>query len=174
MEAHKYDIRLLLYQSIVDIPFQILMLDLFEKMEKRPATYTALAAINLGTAIASLKLGRGVYNLLHDAQTPQNPNEKYYVAPTSQYLYNHNIKQVDQIPKDRREEYVKFLDKVLAQAPAYSKGYLNVVSGAFAMKAAFGAASYLQKSPHPVYALLYGLTQPLSVVLKEGGLLSKR
>jgi len=172
METQKYDIRLLLYQSIAEIPFQVLMLDLFEKMEKRRATYAALALVNLGVSIASLKLGRGVYSLFHDAQIPQNPNDRYYVAPTSQYLYTHNKKQVDSIPKEHREEYLEFLNRVLAQAPAYSKAYLELQFGAFAAKTAFGAGAYLQNSPSPAYALLYGLTQPLSVILKEGGFIS--
>ena len=60
-----YDYRLGIYQSISAVPFQIALLDLFDRMDKtQDSTYIATALLNSGSNLAAYFIARSVYDPL--------------------------------------------------------------------------------------------------------------
>ena len=164
MAVEAYDARLLLYQTLFELPAQVLMYDLYRSVnseEKKALTYGVMALVNLGSKFISLKGGQLIYNALHK-ESPTGG--EYYTSPITEHTYNvaferykHNVQPGGENP----------LEQYLSNSTAYSKRYMDL-----AFMAEFARVSYSALSANtrnPLYAITYGLTQPLCVVLEDNG-----
>ena len=166
MAVEAYDARLIIYQTLFDIPAQVLMYDLYRSVnseENKALTYGVMALVNLGSKFISLKGGQLVYSALHGNVAPTDG--EYYTSPITEHTYNvaferykHNVQS---------SESKNPLDQYLSNSTAYSKRYMDL-----AFMAEFARISYSTLSANtqnPILAIAYGLTQPLCVVLEDNG-----
>ena len=163
--GHRYDTKLLAYQAGLEIPLQVMMYDLYGKLQPNLTTYTAMGFVNLGLWLANQKLSTALYNATQSTQHQKDTD--YYVSFITEYNYKHLKDQTQNIPIADRSEYLKKLDTIQREAPAFSSSYFNLKLGAYALKSTYGAMLYYSKSKNPIGAIAYGLTQPLAVVLKD-------
>lgn len=166
-----YDSKLYLYQGLIDLPLQVLMLDIYDKIgHKQLESYLAMAALGLGSSLLSEKLGKGVYHTLHptSVNTPQQ-GTRYYSDLRTKYFYDYTVSSIaKEVPKKQDILQEQALE-ILKQAPTYSENYTKLWWGIWAASTTYKTLS-AQKN-NVLYDILYGLTQPLSVALKDNGTL---
>lgn len=164
-----YDSKLYLYQGLIDLPLQVLMLDIYDKIgHKQLESYLAMAVLGLGSSLLSDKLGKGMYHTIHrnSVNTPQQ-GTRYYSDLRTKHFYDHTVSSITkEVPKKQDILQEQALE-ILKQAPAYSENYTKIWWGGWAASTTYKTLS-AQKS-NIVYDILYGLTQPLSVALKDSG-----
>jgi len=161
----RYDTKLLAYQGVLEIPFQVMMYDLYGKLQPNSSTYAAMSILNLGLWTLNQKISAELYNAMHPT-SPQK-NIDYYVSFLTEYNYKHLEKNTVNIPIGDRNDYSKKTNQILVQAPAYSKGYFDGKLGAYALKSAYGTLVNYNKSKNALGSLAYGLSQPLAVILRD-------
>ena len=173
MAVENYDLRLLVYQTLLDLPVQVLAAETYEKLGKgRTSAYIAMSLLGIGATLASAKLGRGVYRVLHGENGLQaQPNTKYYVSPLTEYLVSHNAKvDSNALTKEKIQSLEKSL-ALLKDAPAYSSRYMQTAYSLGLAKVLFATLASPAQIDRSYMRLLYGVTQPLGVVLKDQGVL---
>ena len=163
--SNRYDIRLFLYQSLLEIPAQVVMHDLYLRTgAKDIRTYGVMSLVNLGSYLICLKGAQAIYNTLHS--DTQDPSVPYYVSPVVEHTYNvsfeHYMNDVQPGGDDPLKAY-------LQSANAYSKGYMDASVATGAARIGYGTIS--SDSKNPLYALAYGISQPLCVTLEDAGVL---
>jgi hypothetical protein len=161
----RYDTRLIAYQGLLEIPLQVLMYDVYKKLDPNFTTYATMSLLNLGAWALNHKISTQMYYALHN--TAPQKNTPYYVSFMTEYNYNHLKNNTDKIPISDRAEYTKKVDAILKQAPAYTQRTLDLQMGAYALKSAYGALVKYNQSKNAIGSLAYGLTQPLAVILKD-------
>lgn len=166
-----YDSKLYFYQGFINLPMQVLMLDIYEKIgEKQFESYLAMSALGLGSYLLSERLAKGLYNTIHkdSVHTPE-AGVRYYSDLRTKHFYDHTVKTIArEIPKKQDILQEQALE-ILKQAPAYSEGYTNMWWGAWSALATYKSLS--AKKQNILYDILYGLTQPICVALKDEGTL---
>jgi hypothetical protein len=170
MAIENYDLRLLMYQTLLEVPTQVLAAETYEKLGKgRFSSYLAMTVLGVGSSLACAKLGRGAYQLIHGEKAlERQQNTTYYVSPLTEYLVSHNFKggaslTPGQIAAQERSK------RLLEDAPAYSKGYMQAAYTSTFGKFAYATAA--SPASHAALKVLYGVSQPLGVVFKDQGLL---
>jgi len=162
--AKTYDVRLYLYQALIDLPVQVLMHDMYKRAGAGDfATYSVMTLVGLGSALMSLKGGQVVYDLLHEDARP-DPNTEYFVSPITEHTYDVNFERYKHNVQPGGQDPLK---KYLDDATSYSKGYMDLATASIFGRVAYGTIS--ADTRNPAYALLYGLTQPLCVILEDSG-----
>tara|TARA_B100001057_G_scaffold491261_1_gene581119 strand:- start:1118 stop:1630 length:513 start_codon:yes stop_codon:yes gene_type:complete len=166
MAIENYDLRLLMYQTLLEIPAQVLAAETYEKMGKgRFSSYLAMSVLGIGASLACAKLGRGAYQILHgDKALEREPGTPYYVSPLTEYLVTHNFKEGESLTADNISALERS-KKLLEDAPAYSKGYMQAAYTSVFGKVAYSTAASEQSNLF--LKVLYGVSQPLGVVLKD-------
>lgn len=165
----RFDSRLFLYQSLLGLPAQVLMLDTYEKLgEKNTKTYAAMALLNVGSAIACVKLGSKIYDILHKGDISGTPGTEYYVSPFVAHTYDTEFRAYENNVNSGSGQDNP-LAELLEASPAYSKAYMQLSYAQFAAKVAYGAMT--ADTSNPLTALAYGASQPVCVLLKDAGAL---
>lgn len=168
MLGPSYDARLLLYQSLAEIPAQVLMLETYRNIgQKDPKVYGMMALLNLGSYLASVKIGQSIFKTLHS--TEASPETPYFVSLFTEHSYNVSFEKYKNNVHAGSAGGSDPLAEYLSSAPAYSKTYMDMAVLSSAAKISYGLVS--SESKNPLYALLYGLTQPLCVMLDDAGVL---
>jgi len=170
MAIENYDLRLLVYQTLLEIPAQVLAAETYEKLGKgKFSSYLAMGILGVGASLACAKLGRGAYLLLHgDKALERQPDLTYYVSPLTEYLVTHNFKEGLSLTSSQVVALERS-KRLLEDAPAYSKGYMQAAYTSAFGKLAYSTAASPQRNT--VLKVLYGVSQPLGVVLKDQGIL---
>jgi hypothetical protein len=147
------------------------MLDVYNKLGKKNInSYATMSVLGLGSRILSEKLGQSLFRGLH-RETLYHPEEntKYYVSLTTRYFYDHTVKGIYKSSPKKQDILHEEAQQILGSAPLFSEMY---VQSAWALDAA--NVSYKTLSANKgnfIYDLIYGLTQPLCVALKDNGTL---
>lgn len=166
-----YGSKLYFYQGFINLPMQVLMLDIYGKIgEKRFESYLAMSALGLGSYLLSERLAKGLYSTIHKdkVHTPET-GVRYYSDLRTKQFYDHTINKISrEIPK-KQDILQEHALEILKQAPAYSEGYTNMWWGALSALTAYKSLS--AKKENIFYDIVYGLTQPICVVLKDEGIL---
>ena len=162
--AKTYDARLYLYQALIDLPAQVLMHDMYKRTGTRDVkTYGIMTLVGLGSSLMSLKGGQVIYDTLHKNEQP-DANTEYFVSPITEHTYNVNFERYKHNVQPGGQDPLK---KYLDNATSYSKGYMDLATTSIFGRAAYGTLS--ADTSNLAYALLYGLTQPLCVILEDSG-----
>lgn len=163
---NRYDARLFLYQSLLEIPAQVIMHDMYKRAGVRDVrTYGVMSIVGLGSYVACLKLGQAIYNTIHKGAQP-DPNTEYYVSPVTEHTYNVGFEQYKHNVQPGADDPLK---EYLSQANGYSKKYMDLVTTSGAARIGYG--TIVADTKNPLYALAYGLTQPLCVTMEDAGVL---
>ena len=165
MKNQKFDIRLLLYQSILELPVQVVMLDIYNRLPPKEAqTYLAMAALNIGSYFGCLRLAQTIYEGIHKNQASKD-STTYYVSPLAEHRYNVAYENYTHNVQAGTDPSRTPLDDILENNPAYSKAYMDSSVLAYSAKSTYGALN----SPYQSYigSILYGLSQPLCVLLED-------
>jgi hypothetical protein len=161
----RYDTKLIAHQAVSELPLQVLMYELYGKLPQTTSAYVAMGLIGLGSTIVSDKAGEALYRALQEPSA--EPGEDYFVSKRAEWTYNHLVAHSQTQPPQRALELKKRADHVLAQAPAYTETYHRVRWGLFAAKCTAGAMMTYSRTGSLLGAVLYGLTQPLAVIVKD-------
>ena len=163
--ANKFDTRLFLYQSLLEIPAQVVMHDMYLRTGARDVkTYGIMSLVNLGSYLICLKGAQAIYSTLHG--DVQDPGTAYYVSPVAEHTYNVSFERYKNDVQPGGQDPLK---EYLESANAYSKGYMDVAVTAGAARIGYGTIT--SESKNPLYALMYGITQPLCVTMEDAGVL---
>jgi len=163
----KFDTRLLIYQSLLEIPAQVMMVDTYERLGERDVkSYIAMALLGVGSSIACVKLAGMLYENLHKDSLQGSPDTEYYISPFAAHTYDAEFSAYNHSVSSRGGQEHPLSD-FLREAPAYSKNYIQLSSAQIAAKCAYGTLQADTKNP--LIALLYGMSQPLGVILKDAG-----
>lgn len=167
MTTQNYDVRLGLYQTLFEVPSQVLISEVYEKLGKgKPSSYAVCSLLGIGAFLGSLSAAKLTYELIHGAEgLKADPDTNYYVSPLAEYLHDYNIKAYENASPENKNKYLQASTDILKQAPAYSQTYMSLAYCALATKSAYGTLNSGQTNP--LYALLYGLSQPVSVLLAD-------
>ena len=163
--SKRYDARLLIYQALFEVPAQVLLLDAYRQMGKENAkSYSAMALLGIGNTILCKYLAESIYDRIHKSST----DGTYYMSPLTAHTYD--VAYENYINKVHSENaQSRTPDQVLKSATGYSKTYMDIAAVSSAAKTAYGTLS--SRSSNPLYAVLYGLSQPLCVILEDQGAL---
>lgn len=161
--SNRYDARLLIYQALLEVPAQVLLLDAYQRLgEKNAKSYGAMALLGLGSSIMSKFLAEQIYSRVHKPE----PGGKYFVSPLTAHTYDIAYENyINRVHSQSSQEPPP--DNILKSANAYSKTYMDIATVSSLTKFTYGTLS--SESSNPLYALLYGVTQPMSVILKDQG-----
>jgi len=170
MRNQTYDARLLLYQGLISLPLEILMLDTYSTLKQKEfKSYLLMGALNIGTTISALELGKILYAYFHETNVENlaSKDVDVYISPirASHYAYFTNSKSTSNIHlQPKRED--KLLQKI-QDAPLFTEAYMNLVYTLFGVKVGYGLGA--SSSPNIFSKALYALSQPLAVTLKDSG-----
>jgi hypothetical protein len=162
-----YDSQLFAYQALLSIPAEVLMLEIYDRMDQKDNnTYAAMSLLNIGSYFATLGLAKSIYSAIHQ-NTPidKASTGNYYLSPFTYYLYGKQTKQnknSDVFEKGKRQDRLN--DKVQSE-PAYSERYMQIAWLLYAAKTTY--ATIESPIENPLGKLLYGLSQPISVMLRD-------
>lgn len=163
-----YDSRLFIYQALLEIPAQVLMLDLYDKLDDlSKAKYPIMSTVNLGSSLLTLMAAKALYSTIHSSFIPDK-GSRFYISPTSKYLYDKVQDDIINSPSRVIDQKAKNLEFILDSSDAYSENYYNLTYGYLGSKFAY---SFMESSQiqNPLLRSLYALSQPLSVILKDNG-----
>lgn len=168
MSEH-YDARLVLYKGIVDLPLQVLMLDIYNKLgDKNINVYVTMALLGIGSDLLSDKIGQGVFRGLHkDTLYEPLENTEYYTDLKTRYFYDHTVKGISRKSPKQQDLLQEEAQHILQEAPLFSKSYLQTSWGLQAANVAYKTLS--AKKGNIFLDLIYGLSQPMCVALKDDG-----
>ena len=163
-----YDSKLFLYQAVLEIPAQVLMLDLYNNLDNlSKVKYPVMSTVNLGSTLLTLIAAKGIYNAFHNTLSPE-PDTQYYISPTSKYLYDKLSQTAINSPSSELDAQSKKLDFILDESDAYSESYYNLTYGYLGSKVAYSFFESTKMS-NPLIRALYAFSQPLAVILKDQG-----
>ena len=162
-----YDARLMLYRGIVEIPLQVLMLDVYNKLGKKDInTYATMSLLGIGSALLSEKLGQSLFRGLHRNSVHEPlENTEYYTDLKTKYFYDHTVKGISKKSLKQQDLLQEEAQLILSSAPLFSKGYLQAHWALAASNASFKILS--AKKGNILYDVIYGLSQPMCVALKD-------
>jgi len=166
-----YDARLLLYSEILNVPLQVLMLDVYNKLGKKNINaYAAMSVLGFGSQVLSAKLGQSIFRGVHkDTLYLPKESTNYYADLRTRYFYDHIVKGIYKSSHKKQDILLEEAQQILSSAPLFSEGYAQAM---WALGAAYVSYKTLSANKgNIVYDLIYGLTQPICVVLKDNGTL---
>lgn len=161
----RYDTKLIAHQAVSELPLQVLMYELYGKLPQTPSAYVAMGLVGLGSTIIADKAGEALYRSLQEPSATRGVD--YYVSKRSEWTHNHLISDAEKQPHLRAQALKKRANDILAQAPAYSSNYHKVRWGLFAAKSTAGALVSYSRTGNLLGAVLYGVTQPLAVIVED-------
>jgi len=164
-----YDARLMLYRGIVEIPLQVLMLDVYSKLGKKNInTYATMSLLGIGSNLLSDKLGQSLFRGLHrnSVHIPLD-NTEYYTDLKTKYFYDHTVKGISKKYSKHQDLLQEEAQQILSDAPRFSKGYLQAQWALAASNVSYKTLS--ANKGNIIYNLIYGFSQPMCVVLKDSG-----
>ncbi len=164
-----YDARLMLYRGMVEIPLQVLMLDVYNTLGKKNINvYATMSVLGLGSAMLSEKLGQSLFRGLHRS-TLHAPleNTNYYADLKTRYFYDHTVKGISEESPVQQDILQEEAQRILSLAPLFSERYTQYSWAVMAANIAYKTLS--AKKGNLFYDVLYGFTQPLCVALKDSG-----
>ena len=103
---------------------------------------------------------------LHDSNKKEEGID-YVVSPFTEYMYDHNLRAEKDIDPEHREAYRVQNEKMLSQASAFDSRNVNSEVLFYTLTSAYGFLSSLNKGSGFVKSLLYGLTQPTSIIASQ-------
>ena len=160
MSLENYDAKLIPYQVAFEVVAQVMMYDLYSKLDQKAlSSYAVMGLLNAGASLGTVELSKAVYRLFHD-ESERDLNTEYFVSPITKGVYDFNLKQ------SSSGKSKEILDTILRQAPAYSKTNMNLFYTSVAAKSTYG---FLNAPPkmNSFLKALYGISQPLAVILKD-------
>lgn len=165
--ANIYDSQLLAYQAVLSIPMEVLMLEIYDRIEDKDAnTYATMSLLNLGSYFATLGLAKSIYNAIHqNSSLDKTITGNYYHSPFTSYLYKKQTKHNEDSEIFEKGKLQDQLNDKVQREPVYSEKYMQLLWLLGAAKATYGTI----ESPiqNPIGKLLYGLSQPTSVILRD-------
>lgn len=164
---NSYDSRLLAYQTLLSIPVEVFMLEIYDRMDQKDInTYAAMSLLNMGSYFATLGVAKTLYSSIHKNEPlDKTLAQNHYLSPFSNYLYGKQTKQNQNSPITEKGKLQDHLNEKIQHEPTYSERYMQTAWLMFAAKTTYATI----KSPfqNPFGKLLYGLTQPVSVILRD-------
>ena len=147
----------------MEVPTQVLLLDAYQRLgEKNAKSYGIMALLGLGSSLMNKFLAEQIYNRVHTSDL----GGRYFVSPLTAHTYDVAYENyINRVHSESPQEASP--DNVLKSANAYSKTYMDIATVSSIAKFTYGTLS--SQSSNPLYALLYGITQPMSVILKDQG-----
>jgi hypothetical protein len=168
MNDNLFDSRLLIYQALLAIPSEVLMLEIYDRIQTKDAnTYSVMSLLNLGSYIGSLAIAKGLYHALHKDSPIRKEDHAFYLSPLSEYLYSNQLKRIQKEEVFKKGSKEDKLNERMAKEPVYSEKYMQLAWSLYGLKTAYATMNSPVKNP--LGKLLYGLTQPLAVTLKDSG-----
>jgi len=163
-----FDSRMLMYQSMVNMPLQYAQLSLYDDLEDIGAQkYVCTALTNAGSMLLSTKAAKDIYTWLYGQQQAA-PDTSYMVSPFTEYLYDHTKNNLKSVHPSLRQNVRDSAKSFLEESPKYSLTYSNTIVATYVCSAILGIAVAKNKlKMSPIAAVLYGLTQPTSIILKD-------
>jgi hypothetical protein len=172
MRNETYDLRLLIYQGLVSLPIEVLMLDTYSTLkEKDFKSYLAMGLLNAGSTLACLELGKVLYGLFHDTHLENRDvlDVELYASPINFTHYKYFTKdwrdtdlfKAQGTPKD--DKLLQYLDS----QPSFTDAYMKAVYGIYGAKVGYGAG--VAPTSNVLGKALYALSQPLAVILRDSG-----
>lgn len=160
-----YDARLLGYLTMLDIPLQKAVLNLYEQSPSTSNRAVAAALIYNSSQALSLLTAKFIFEQLHNVN--KKTADQYYVLPTTEYTYKRHQDFTKTQPIEQQAILNKRAEAVLASAPRYSKGMIDLSVGLLTAKVAFGTLVGYQLYRNPLKGLLYGVFVPSAVIRKD-------
>lgn len=171
MKNETFDVKLLIYQSLIAIPTQVALLGVYEKLpQKSTNSYITMSLLNLGALSMQNILSKELYNLFHATSSTNEssiPPEARFYSPLTNFNYSFAYETIQTLPPSMQANAKAKLLKLLEKEPVYSENYLDIALLLFTAYSTFGFLNAPQNNL--IGKLLYGLTQPTSVVLKDSG-----
>lgn len=165
--GNTYDSKLLAYQALLSVPAEVFMLEIYDKIDQKDAnTYVAMSLLNIGSYFATLGLAKSIYNAIHkNTSTDKTLTENYYLSPFTRYLYGKQTKQNEKAVIFEKGKVQDRLNEKVQNEPIYSEKYMQTLWLLYGTKTTYATI----ESPihNPFGKLLYGLTQPTSVILRD-------
>ena len=123
-----YDSKLLMYQALLSIPTEVLMLEIYDKIDQKDTnTYAAMSLLNIGSYFATLGLAKSIYNSIHkNTSTDKTLTENYYLSPFTSYLYHKQTKQNESSAIFEKEKLQDQLNEKVQNEPIYSEKYMQI------------------------------------------------
>lgn len=161
--SKRYDARLLIYQAVLEVPAQVLLLDAYRQMGKEDVkSYSAMALLSFGSSTICKYFAEKAYDRIHS----HNTNGTYYMSPIAAHSYDVAYENyINNVHSDAPQGRTP--DQILKSATGYSKTYMDIAAVSSAAKLAYGTIA--SGSSNPLKAALYGLTQPMCVILEDQG-----
>ena len=160
-----YDARLLGYMALLNIPLQRAIDSLYNNMPPTSNRVLASSLVYNSSQVLSFLSAQFLFETIHDVH--KKTADQYYVLPTTEYAYKRHKEFVKSQPIETHEVLNKRADALIAAAPRYSKGFIDITTTAFFAKVAYGtlAGYYLYKNP--IKGLLFGTFVPYSIIRAE-------
>lgn len=171
MKNEQFDIKLLIYQSLISIPTQVALLGVYDKLpQKHTNTYLVMALLNAGALSMQNILGKELYSFFHSTSSTNQltiaPESRFY-SPITNFNYRFMEDIIKSLPPSLQAKAKSKLLKSLEKEAIYSENYLNLAMLLFSAYSTFGVLNAPQSNP--LAKLLYGITQPTAIVLKDSG-----
>ena len=86
-----YDSKLLMYQALLSIPTEVLMLEIYDKIDQKDTnTYAAMSLLNIGSYFATLGLAKAYTILYIKIHLLTRPLLKIIICPLLRATYTTN------------------------------------------------------------------------------------
>lgn len=163
-----FDIRLLMFQALAYTPSQVLQLSLCDDLKDMgDQRYIVTAITNLGLNLLAYRVGKDIFSWTYGIE-PASPNTTYMVSPATEYLIDYTKTNITNLHPQERPGMKTDAQDMLSDAPKYSATYVNTNVAAYSASAILGIiTAHKNLKMSPIKSLLYGLTQPTSVILKD-------
>lgn len=169
MSNEHYGTKLLMYQLLIAVPSEVLLLEVYDKLTpKDPKSHLAMAALNLGSIAFTLGASKGLYNIFHKADPKSNLDTRY-LSPLTEYAYRSSKSLVEDTRRSERASLKAKLEKLRASENTFSETYMESATTLYGLKTGYG--TYHAPYKNILAKALYGASQPISVILKDSGTL---
>jgi len=166
-----YDLKTLMNFAVIDGTLQYLILDLYKSLkqeEDRTAllVYVSTALLNLGAIAFSDMLARLVSDTLDHNRYEEGT--VYTLAPSAEYLERYSDHLISETKtKEEQSAILKRTSDILNNQPKYSSKYVKTETFFYGAMVAFGFLVKRREGSSIINSVVYGMTQPTSVILED-------
>ena len=155
-------------QLLSVLPLQKGMYELYKDLgEDKTSTYVTLGLMNIGSVLTSFFVARTLYDVIYDSSKPSK-NTEYISSFYSEFLYDHNKRQLPKIKPSKRKVLKDRMDRSLKNARKYESSLVKYSALLYGVSSTFGATvAYRKLNYNLPKSIAYGFFMPSSVIYKD-------
>lgn len=164
----KYDLPYGVYFLLSEAAGQALLLDVYRDLKGARGAYPIMTLCGAGVYFLSMHLGKTVYGLGHSVEGSEDGN--YAPSLRDQLLYRISelrSRELASVDSDRAAALRRKASTALNASDKYSFPLRASLVGAYAAKAAIGAALARQRGDDWLKAVAYGIALPSAVIYED-------